>query len=77
MRLEALAELEKPAYDPELMAIDKEFVLKKLGFTEREWDALMRQPPTPHSAFASDDRLVRSLLAVNHGLKRVARVLHG
>ena len=47
-RDEALSEMEKPVYDPELLRADREFVLKKLGFSEAEFDRLMREPPRSH-----------------------------
>ncbi|OQP66894.1 ExsB family protein [Niastella vici] len=45
---EALEELMKPIYDPGQLKIDFEFVLKKLGFTRDEFDALMKLPPHSH-----------------------------
>ena len=50
-REEALQELEKPIYDAEQLKIDKEFVLKKLGLTEEEFEDIMKQKPVPHSHF--------------------------
>ncbi len=38
-RQEAIHELEKPIYDPEELKADKEYVLKKFGLTEAEFDA--------------------------------------
>lgn len=53
-RDEALSELEKPLYDPDELRVEKEFVLKKLGFAEAEFEKIMRMPPRPHSAYRSD-----------------------
>jgi N-acetyl sugar amidotransferase len=50
-REQALAELAKPPYDPKLMEQDRIFVIKKFGFAEAEFEALMRQPPVPHTSF--------------------------
>lgn len=44
-RAEALAELERPVADPAEIAIDHEFVAKKLGLTLAELDEIMRLPP--------------------------------
>lgn len=51
---EALKLLEKPLYDETTLKIDKEFVLKKLGFTEKEFDEMMLQKPVPHDVFPTD-----------------------
>jgi N-acetyl sugar amidotransferase len=48
---EALAELEKPIYDPIQFKTDYEFVLKKLGLTDAEFKAIMALPPRSHYEF--------------------------
>lgn len=50
-REEALAEMEKPVCDEFLLEHDKQFVLKKLGLSEREFDAIMNMPPRHHTDF--------------------------
>ncbi len=50
-REEALEQLKKPIYPPEQLAIDKPFVLKKLGFSEAEFEAYMSAPVVDHSVF--------------------------
>lgn len=52
-REEAMAELEKPAYDPDLLREDKAYVIKKLGLTPGEFDQIIQQPPVGHLAFRS------------------------
>lgn len=54
-RSEALAELEKPIYTPLEMKQDKDYVLKKLGFSENEFDSLMKDPPKSHLDYPSDE----------------------
>lgn len=44
-REQALDELERPVAPADLIARDKEFVAKKLGLTEDEFDRIMAQPP--------------------------------
>jgi N-acetyl sugar amidotransferase len=68
----ALAELEKPLYPPDELLQEKEYVLKKLGFTESEFDRLMAQPPVPHDYYRSDLRWRRAAKAVGR-LLRLAR----
>lgn len=55
-REEALAELEMPIYSPQQLVIDKEFVLKKLGFTEAEFEAYLMASPVSHLEFDTHDK---------------------
>jgi N-acetyl sugar amidotransferase len=48
---EALEELARPIYPPDVFARDKAFVLKKLGLSEADFDAYLRAPEVPHTAF--------------------------
>jgi N-acetyl sugar amidotransferase len=48
---QALAELAEPIYDPKQFKIDYEFVLKKLGLSPAEFDAIMKQPARSHYEF--------------------------
>ena len=56
-RAEALEEMKQPAYDPEQLKTDKKFVLKKLGLSEREFDALMKLPVRDHREFDTEGSL--------------------
>jgi len=52
----ALAELEKPLYDPGELAVDRDFVVRKLGLTLEDFDSIVRGPlrmhtDLPHSRF--------------------------
>lgn len=61
-RKEALKELADTLYkEPELRR-DKEFVLKKLGFTSQEFDEIMAMPPVPHAHYPSELRYLKPLL---------------
>lgn len=48
---EALAELEQPVYDAAQLKQDYAFVLKKLGLTEADFEALMQLPQRSHYEF--------------------------
>ena len=50
---EALDELDKPIYSPEQLVIDKMFVLKKLGFSENEFENYINSSPLPHEYYKS------------------------
>jgi N-acetyl sugar amidotransferase len=60
-RQEALARLEQPLYAPDELAMERDFVLKKLGFTDEEFEEIMSAPPIAHDAYASDGRWVDAL----------------
>lgn len=51
-RDEALRELQKPLY-PDLFRQqqDVEYVCRKLGFSEEEWNDIMRAPPASHDDY--------------------------
>lgn len=71
-RSEALEELEKPAYDSTALETDKAYVLKKLGFSDLEFAAIMAEKPRSHLEFASDQRLVDVMHWLNRRLFRPA-----
>lgn len=71
-RAEALAELEKPHYDPKLIELDREYVIKKFGLGEAEFDRLMRERPRRHSEYASDGWMFEVLRLVRRGMGRAA-----
>lgn len=78
-RAQALRELEAPLYDPESLRTDKTYVLKKLGFTEEEFDRLMQEAPVPHDAFDIEGPIfnyypiLKPLRPLWHFVSRLAR----
>jgi len=52
-RDDASQELTQPPYDPIELEADKEYVLKKLGFSDTEFTNIINSAPTPHSKYAS------------------------
>lgn len=67
-RDEAIAELKKPLYDPDELRRDKTYVLKKLGFSDDEFDRIMAERPVAHDAYGTD-------LAMRNVLKTVSKAL--
>lgn len=67
----ALEELSRSPYDPDQLASDKEFVAKKFGITEAELDAILREPPVPHRAFASDEQIVNGFIGLARAVRSV------
>lgn len=76
---EALEEMKLPAYDPKQLKVDKEFVLKKFGFTEAEFDALMKQPVRNHREFDTEGSMFHyyPLLKPFHPLWKAAKKVAG
>lgn len=58
-RDEALRRMEAPAYDPEELKVDEDFVIKKLDISENEFRSIMAAPPRQYSDFASDEWVYR------------------
>lgn len=50
-RDDALEELKQPMYDPKELIQDKEYVVKKLGFTSDEFNEMMKSKPNSHYDF--------------------------
>ena len=58
-RDQALQELRKPLYDESELKSDREFVLKKLGFSDVEFNDFMKEKPRSHSDFKNEEKLVK------------------
>lgn len=52
-REEALRQMQQPIIDPQQLADDKAYVLKKLGFTPEAFEAVMQLPPKKHTDYPS------------------------
>ena len=65
-REDALRELDSPPYDPELQLQDREYVCKKLGLSDSEFEGIMNQPIRSFHEFKNNFRNVyRMKRAVN------------
>jgi N-acetyl sugar amidotransferase len=69
-RSEALQEMKRPPYDHAVLSSEKEYVLKKLGFGEDEFEEIMARPPRSHMDYATDERLFRFLNAISRAAKK-------
>lgn len=76
-RAEALAELKVPHYDPKLIELDREYVIKKFGITEAEFERIMKERPVPHRDFGSDQFLLDGFAAVKRVVSRRGRAHFG
>jgi N-acetyl sugar amidotransferase len=70
-RNEALEELEQPLYNEKDLALDKEYVIKKLGLTAAGFEAIMKVPVHKHTDFKTDTRLKENYM---HLLKRTEKL---
>ncbi|WP_420963294.1 N-acetyl sugar amidotransferase [Brucella sp. IR073] len=68
-REEALAELSRPLLEAQEAEELREYVCKKLGFSEAEFQEYMTAPPVSHFDFPSYAKLANSLVAI-HRRKR-------
>jgi N-acetyl sugar amidotransferase len=69
-RDEALIELDRDLYDPDQLRLDKEYVCKKLGLDQDEFEHIMNERPRTSRDYSNSDRS----LAVLYGLyNRVRR----
>lgn len=68
-RDQALAELQKPLYDEDDLRRDKAYILKKLGFSTAEFDALMTMPPVAHDAYPTDARIRAIFKSISQKLR--------
>lgn len=62
-REQALAELDKPLYDPLQLEHDRDYVCKKLGFSKEEFSAYMAAKPVSHYEFPSYAKIAQSLVS--------------
>jgi N-acetyl sugar amidotransferase len=53
-REEALSRLNEPLFRPEALAIEKEYVLKKLGYSDAEWERILQKPAIPHESLPNN-----------------------
>ena len=76
----ATSELGEEMYSPALMQQDKEFVAKKLGFSDSEFSAILDQQNVSHSAYGSDKGLREMISwAVDHfkpAFQVVKKIIH-
>ncbi len=68
-REDALEELKKETYDPDLKRQDKEYVIKKLCFTDEEFNKIMQEKPNSHLDFPNSYWMYRLYKKVN-GFKK-------
>lgn len=68
-RAAALEEIAKPLYEPKQLAADREYVLKKLGFSAEEFAGYLHARGVPHSHYGSDEPVARRLIELTRRLR--------
>lgn len=61
----ALQELEGPAISPREAGELREYICKKLGFTEGEFAEYINKPPVSHFAYPSYAKIARSMVSIH------------
>lgn len=56
-KAQALEELKLPPYDKNVIASEMQYVLKKLGLSEQEFDTMMKEKPRSHDEFKNEKEL--------------------
>ena len=75
-RGDALAIVAEDPYEPDEYRVESEYVRKKLGFSEAEWDEILAAPPRSHDEFATErGTLPAPLTAGLHAFRRVRQML--
>jgi len=73
-REEALKELEKPLYKQEELKNDKEYVIKKFGITDAEFESIMKIPRREHDEFKSDTQLKEAYMNMLRKTQKVRKI---
>jgi hypothetical protein len=60
IRAHALEELKHAPIDPELLKQDRDYVVKKLGLTEEEFEQILSNPNKDFSDYPNNDALWRN-----------------
>ena len=63
-REQALEELKKSLYSEDELNRDRKYVIKKLGFSDEEFTAIMNEKPKAHTDYKSDEWLIQFYLKI-------------
>jgi N-acetyl sugar amidotransferase len=74
-REEAVEELAHPTYPLDMQKSDKEYVAKKLGFSDEEFDKVLRLPNRPHQDFGTDRSQREFYFKVMRSIKPVSSIV--
>ncbi len=72
-REHALQLMQLPVYDEHKLKDDKEFVIKKLGLTEAEFDEMMKQPIKKHTDYKSIVSYYNIFISIKKFIKKLSQ----
>lgn len=72
-REEALAKMNESLYRPQELQQDIEYVLKKLDYTERDWEYIMQAPAKKHTDFPNNYWMFSPKNGITRYIKRHAK----
>jgi N-acetyl sugar amidotransferase len=74
-KAEALVELKRPTYDPNLQQEDKTYVAKKLGFTPESFDQILQLPNKRHDEYGTDKKQREFYFRVMRKIKPITSII--
>jgi N-acetyl sugar amidotransferase len=69
-RDEALEKMKEPVMDAEILRQDLEYVPKKLGLTQQEFEDIMNLPPKKHEDYPTDEKMRNLLFGIKRKFKK-------
>jgi N-acetyl sugar amidotransferase len=72
-RNEALANMNTPLFRAQDLAVEKEYVLKKLGYNEAEWSRIMQTPAIPHELLPNNSWMFNTDNPLVQFIRRTAK----
>ncbi len=68
-REEAVKELSEPLYQPNELAEDREYVCKKLGLSDQEFEQIMDTPGKSHTAYPNSEERLKRIYRIYYKLR--------
>jgi N-acetyl sugar amidotransferase len=72
-REQALLELTKPLYEPHEETLELEYVTKKLGFSQSQWETIMTTPEKSYREFANNSWMFDHSSPVTQFVRQIAK----
>jgi len=68
-REDALEELKRPLYEPDQLKEHVSYVIKKFGFSEKEWTDILQAKPRTHREFPTHEKTIETLVQLKNKLR--------
>lgn len=72
-REQALLEMQSETYPAEMLAQDKEYVIKKLGLTPQEFENIMKAPVKSYNDYPNDESRLKFIYNIYYKVKGINR----